>query len=175
MGITMMTESKGVSRELNLPYDEQLWLPEEAARYLKVSTRAVLLWARQGKMPCLRPAGVRILRFRKKDIDAWLADELPWPRAVEDIRGGRPFWTDDGLTEMEIWEKLGQLAKTVYEYVGDAPISYGKLLELFGRGIKERQFVHLLEKLERRGLLQRSADGTWRRGPRRFEREGVEL
>lgn len=51
------------------------WLtPDEGARYLKVKTRTLLLWVRQGKLKAYPLSGVRrrIWRFRKEDLDAAL-------------------------------------------------------------------------------------------------------
>jgi excisionase family DNA binding protein len=50
----------------------QEWLTaEEAARYLKVKTRSLLLWVRQGKVPAYALSGTkrRIWRFRQQDLD----------------------------------------------------------------------------------------------------------
>lgn len=51
------------------------WLTaEEAAAYLKVKVRSLLLWVRQGRMPAYALSGTarRIWRFRKQDLDAHL-------------------------------------------------------------------------------------------------------
>jgi len=51
------------------------WLTAaEAAAYLKVKTRSLLLWVRQGKMPAYALSGIarRIWRFRKQDLDSHL-------------------------------------------------------------------------------------------------------
>jgi excisionase family DNA binding protein len=51
------------------------WLTaDEAAAYLKVKTRSLLLWVRQGKMPAYALSGIarRIWRFRKDDLDSHL-------------------------------------------------------------------------------------------------------
>jgi len=44
---------------------------EEAATYLKVKPRSLLLWVRQGKLPAYALSGTRrrIWRFRKADLD----------------------------------------------------------------------------------------------------------
>lgn len=54
---------------------ESAWLTaREAAQYLKVQTRTVLLWARQGKIPAYALSGTRrrVWRFRVIDLDAIL-------------------------------------------------------------------------------------------------------
>jgi excisionase family DNA binding protein len=51
------------------------WLTAaEAAAYLKVKTRSLLLWVRQGKMPAYALSGSarRVWRFRKEDLDSSL-------------------------------------------------------------------------------------------------------
>jgi excisionase family DNA binding protein len=51
------------------------WLTaSEAAGYLKVKPRSLLLWVRQGKMRAYALSGTkrRIWRFRKEDLDAAL-------------------------------------------------------------------------------------------------------
>jgi excisionase family DNA binding protein len=51
------------------------WLTaSEAAAYLKVKSRSLLLWVRQGKLPAYALSGTkrRIWRFRKEDLDSVL-------------------------------------------------------------------------------------------------------
>ena len=51
------------------------WLTaEEAAKYLKVKTRTLLLWVRQGNLLGYALSGTkrRIWRFRKEDLDSAL-------------------------------------------------------------------------------------------------------
>lgn len=51
------------------------WLTAaEAASYLKVKTRSLLLWVRQGKIPAYALSGTkrRVWRFRKEDLDCAL-------------------------------------------------------------------------------------------------------
>jgi excisionase family DNA binding protein len=48
------------------------WLTaEEAAKYLKVKTRSLLLWVRQGKVQAYALSGIRrrVWRFRQQDLD----------------------------------------------------------------------------------------------------------
>ncbi len=48
------------------------WLTaEEAAKYLKVKTRTLLLWVRQGKVKAFALSGIkrRVWRFRRQDLD----------------------------------------------------------------------------------------------------------
>jgi excisionase family DNA binding protein len=55
------------------------WLTaEEAAGHLKVKTRTLLLWVRQGKVKAFALSGTkrRVWRFRQHDLDAALV-ELP--------------------------------------------------------------------------------------------------
>lgn len=60
------------------------WLTtNEAAQYLKVKARTLLLWARQGKLKGYTLSGVKrhVWRFRKIDLDATL--EVPSVRPEE--------------------------------------------------------------------------------------------
>jgi excisionase family DNA binding protein len=55
--------------------DNTDWLtPAEAAAYLKVKPRSLLLWARQGKVGAYALSGTkrRAWRFRREDLDATL-------------------------------------------------------------------------------------------------------
>jgi len=55
--------------------DQSEWLTaEEAAKYLKVKRRTLLLWVRQGKVKAFALSGTRrrVLRFRKQDLDSVL-------------------------------------------------------------------------------------------------------
>jgi excisionase family DNA binding protein len=48
------------------------WLTaDEAAKYLKVKTRSLLLWVRQGKVQAYALSGIRrrVWRFRQQDLD----------------------------------------------------------------------------------------------------------
>ena len=54
---------------------ENEWLTgREAADYLRVNHRTVLLWARQGKIPAHKLSGIRrcVWRFLKPELDAML-------------------------------------------------------------------------------------------------------
>ena len=51
------------------------WLTAtEAAQYLKVKPRSLLLWVREGKVPAYALSGTkrRVWRFRKEDLDSTL-------------------------------------------------------------------------------------------------------
>ena len=55
------------------------WLTAiEAARYLKVKSRTLLLWVREGKMKAFALSGTkrRVWRFRKTDLDAALVESI---------------------------------------------------------------------------------------------------
>jgi len=47
---------------------------EEAAQYLKVKTRTLLLWVRQGKVKAYALSGIKrkVWRFKREDLDAVL-------------------------------------------------------------------------------------------------------
>jgi excisionase family DNA binding protein len=60
------------------------WLTsDEAARYLKIEPRTLLLWARQGKVKgyCLSGLARHTWRFRQEDLDSIMA--LPSVRPVK--------------------------------------------------------------------------------------------
>jgi excisionase family DNA binding protein len=53
------------------------WLTaEEAAGYLKVKTRTLLMWVRKGKVKAFALSGTmrRVWRFRRQDLDAALLE-----------------------------------------------------------------------------------------------------
>jgi excisionase family DNA binding protein len=61
--------------ELDRQYSGAQWLTaQEAARYLKVETRTLLLWARQGKVKGHQLSGIKrhVWRFRQAELDASL-------------------------------------------------------------------------------------------------------
>ena len=58
------------------------WLTAtEAAGYLKVKPRTLLLWVRQGKLKAFALSGTqrRVWRFRKQDLDAALLESAVLP------------------------------------------------------------------------------------------------
>jgi excisionase family DNA binding protein len=66
--------------------DQNLWLTaDEAAKYLKVKTRSLLSWARQGKVKGYVLSGTKRVtwRFLRSDLDATLR-----PPAVLSTTGG---------------------------------------------------------------------------------------
>jgi len=74
--IAMQVEA--VNRQPNIEEHRSRWLTaEEAAEHLRVKTRTLLLWARQGKVKGYQLSGIsrHVWRFRQVDLDATL--ELP--------------------------------------------------------------------------------------------------
>jgi excisionase family DNA binding protein len=62
-----------MSSRLILPSDS--WLTAaEAAAYLRVKVRTLLLWVRQGEVPAHRLSGIRrrVWRFLRSELDAML-------------------------------------------------------------------------------------------------------
>jgi excisionase family DNA binding protein len=55
-------------------YQSEWLTTNEAAEYLKVKPRSLLLWVRQGKIQAYALTGTRrrVWRFRKEDLDAAL-------------------------------------------------------------------------------------------------------
>jgi len=66
---------------------EWLTVPE-AASYLKIRPRTLLLWARQRKMKAFALSGTkrRMWRFRKQDLDAALLESPVLPSISPSVR-----------------------------------------------------------------------------------------
>ena len=65
------------------------WLTaKEAARYLKVKPRTLLLWVRQGKVKGFALSGTkrRVWRFRREDLDATLLESSVLPSTAPSVR-----------------------------------------------------------------------------------------
>ena len=65
------------------------WLTaSEAARYLKVKPRTLLLWTRQGKVKGFALSGAKrkVWRFRKNDLDAALVESAVLPSKSPSVR-----------------------------------------------------------------------------------------
>jgi excisionase family DNA binding protein len=65
------------------------WLTvTEAASYLKVKPRTLLLWVRQGKMKAFALSGTkrRVWRFRQADLDAALLESSVLPSMSPSVR-----------------------------------------------------------------------------------------
>ena len=65
------------------------WLtPSEAARYLRVKERTILLWARQGKVKGHWLSGLkrRVWRFRLADLDKALGESSVIPSQSPSVR-----------------------------------------------------------------------------------------
>ena len=68
------------------------WLTAvEAARYLKVKVRTLLLWVRQGKVKAFALSGTkrRVWRFRRQDLDAALLESHVLPSTPLSVRSER--------------------------------------------------------------------------------------
>jgi excisionase family DNA binding protein len=67
--------------------DRQTWLTAaEAAAYLKIKPRTLLLWVRQGKVKAFALSGTHrhVWRFRREDLDAILTPpSVAEPRRVQ--------------------------------------------------------------------------------------------
>jgi excisionase family DNA binding protein len=65
------------------------WLTAvEAAQYLKVKVRTLLLWVRQGKVKAFALSGTkrRVWRFRRSDLDAALLESPVLPSQSPSVR-----------------------------------------------------------------------------------------
>jgi excisionase family DNA binding protein len=68
------------------------WLTAvEAAIYLKVKVRTLLLWVRQGKVKAFALSGTkrRVWRFRRQDLDAALLESDVLPSSPLSVRSER--------------------------------------------------------------------------------------
>jgi excisionase family DNA binding protein len=73
----------------NLSTPANDWLTAtEAADYLKVKTRTLLLWVRQGKVKAFALSGIkrRAWRFRRQDLDAVLLESSVLPSETPSVR-----------------------------------------------------------------------------------------
>jgi excisionase family DNA binding protein len=73
-----------------IPHSE--WLTAgEAAQYLKVKVRTLLLWVRQGKVKAFALSGTkrRVWRFRRQDLDAALLESPVLPSIPLSVRSER--------------------------------------------------------------------------------------
>jgi len=61
--------------------NESTLSPVKAARYLGISEAALRLWRAEGKGPRYFKAGVKLVRYRKADLDAWVEARLSVPAA----------------------------------------------------------------------------------------------
>jgi excisionase family DNA binding protein len=65
------------------------WLTvAEAARYLKIKSRTLLLWVRQGKVKAFALSGMKrhVWRFRQADLDAALLEASVLPSTAPSVR-----------------------------------------------------------------------------------------
>jgi excisionase family DNA binding protein len=65
------------------------WLTAgEAAQYLKVKVRTLLLWVRQGKVKAFALSGTKrhVWRFRRSDLDATLMESPVLPSQSPSVR-----------------------------------------------------------------------------------------
>jgi excisionase family DNA binding protein len=73
----------------NLTTQANDWLTAiEAAQYLKVKVRTLLLWVRQGKVKAFALSGTkrRVWRFRRQDLDAALLESPVLPSIPLSVR-----------------------------------------------------------------------------------------
>lgn len=65
------------------------WLTaSEAAAYLRIQVRTLLLWARQGRVKAFALSGTkrRVWRFRQADLDAALLESPVLPSTAPSVR-----------------------------------------------------------------------------------------
>jgi excisionase family DNA binding protein len=95
--------------------DEHFLTTEEVLDYLQINVRTVYRLIRAGKIPAVRVG--RQWRFRKKDIDAWLAGHRSDRTGGQGLERPRVLIVDD---EQAVRELLAKTLSTDYE-VDTAP------------------------------------------------------
>lgn len=61
---------------------ESTLTPIKAARYIGVSEASLRLWRSEGRGPRYFKAGLKLVRYRRADLDAWIEARLCAP-AIE--------------------------------------------------------------------------------------------
>jgi excisionase family DNA binding protein len=62
---------------------ENTLTPLKAAKYLGISEAALRLWRSEGRGPRYYRAGVKLVRYRKSDLDRWIEERLSAPAVTE--------------------------------------------------------------------------------------------
>jgi excisionase family DNA binding protein len=77
-----------VSTQFEGPPSAEWLTAVEAAQYLKVKVRTLLLWVRQGKVKAFALSGTkrRVWRFRHSDLDAALLESPVLPSKSPSVR-----------------------------------------------------------------------------------------
>lgn len=70
-----------VSEELETPLKEK-----QAAKYIGVNHTTIRLWRYEGKGPSFFKAGDKLIRYRKSDLDRWIAERLTEPSAIQSAK-----------------------------------------------------------------------------------------
>ena len=61
---------------------ENTLTPLKAAHYLGISESALRLWRSEGKGPRYFRAGLKLVRYRRADLDTWIEERLSAPATV---------------------------------------------------------------------------------------------
>ena len=71
-----------------IPVHSEWLTANEAAAYLKVKARTLLLWVRQGKVKAFALSGMKrhVWRFRKQDLNAVLVESAVLPSQSPSVR-----------------------------------------------------------------------------------------
>ena len=77
-----------VPNQFEVPSSAEWLTAVEAAQYLKVKVRTLLLWVRQGKVKAFALSGTkrRVWRFRQSDLDAALLESPVLPSQSPSVR-----------------------------------------------------------------------------------------
>jgi excisionase family DNA binding protein len=93
---TFLIPTKGCDKVKYIMAMAEEWMTAgEAAEYLKIKPRTLLLLVRQGKLPAFALSGTkrRVWRFRSEDLDTALLS-----RPVLTLDGSLPVRSNDGRT-----------------------------------------------------------------------------
>ncbi len=60
---------------------QSAFTPKQAAKYVGASEAAMRLWRAEGRGPRFYRAGLKLIRYRKIDLDSWIEARLSAPAA----------------------------------------------------------------------------------------------
>lgn len=75
-GKELRSASEAVSRQ---PDSHEVMTPDETARYLKVAPATLKDWRTKGRGPVWVRLSGQIVRYRRRDVDRWLAATIVDP------------------------------------------------------------------------------------------------
>lgn len=167
-GATGLTDQAVLLALLSLAWAAGNWAPYSALRDLAELSRAQVLTVRRA-LQRLHDAGRIRMRVDAGDTRRWYVvhevTHILHPSALGEGVEGAPQGRDDtrDTATQELWGRamLGRSAHAVYEHLSSAPLAAADLAGRTGKAV--RTIYNALERLERQGLAQRSAEG-WKKG-----------